>query len=151
MGTHRFTPQTSEEESARRGWGLTQKGFVTLGGRRRRGKPGWRSRVSGTQRPWLWETAGAKSSAPSRMTRHADVRGAPGGRDKDVKPAGGRCAFLLRQLPVCLHFPSWQSQQRAAGRSRHVAGELQQKADLRGERLKRRQRLTHYYSPAATV
>ena len=31
VGTHRFTPQTSEEESASRGWGLTQKGF----------KPGW--------------------------------------------------------------------------------------------------------------
>ena len=72
------------------------------------------ARSQGTQRPWPWETEGAKSSAPSRTACHADVSGAPGGHDKDVKPAGGRCAFLLRQL-LASSFPPGRASREMLG------------------------------------
>ena len=142
MGTHRFTPQTSEEESASRGWGLTQKGLVKLGGRRHRGKPGWRE-------PGL---RGHSVPGPGKLKVQNQVL-------LLERPATQMWVVLLGdttrtwssrgqvRLPPppapCLQFPSWQSQQRAAGRSRHSTGEFQQKVDLGGRRLKRRQRLTH--------
>lgn len=70
VGTHR-PPRRSRQQ----GLGSHSERLCDAGGqtpRREAGRAGAGSQ--GTQRAWLWETAGVTSSAPSRMTRHADVQ-----------------------------------------------------------------------------